>query len=182
MPIAMKAVATFLFVLASYTSNVALASGARDDASAVRIIRVEQVSSEALAHELSVTEERMTRVVGQANNGRYLVIIRSNIGVTRMRGSYLDSLLTVPDGTFTYYHPNGRTESVGTYTKGVKSGTWERYDMDGHVLATRTYSGKQLDDLLATEGAFEKAGRAADQHQGVRVLQRDRRWSVPVDM
>ncbi|MCB9163902.1 MAG: hypothetical protein H6592_05620 [Flavobacteriales bacterium] len=178
----MKALITLLLVIACQAPQAARAAGDRGNASAVRIVRVEQVSAEALAHEISVTEERLTRVVALASNGRYLVIIRSNIGVTRMKGSYLDSLLTVPDGTFTYYHPNGRTESVGTYTKGVKSGTWERFDMDGHALATRIYSGKQLDDLLTTEGTFEKAGRSADQHQGVRVVQRDRRWSVPVDM
>ncbi|HNR55411.1 MAG TPA: hypothetical protein PKJ19_09600 [Flavobacteriales bacterium] len=177
----MKAAITLLFILAFHTPQIALASGGRGDASNVRIIRVEQVSGDALAHEVSVNEERLIRVVALAANGRYLVVVRSNIGVTRMKGAYLDSLLAVPDGTFSYYHPNGRIESTGSYVKGVKSGTWERYDMNGHALATRTYSGEQLDDLLATEGVIEKAGQAGQQ-RGVRVTQRDRRWSVPMDL
>lgn len=129
--------------------------------SGTQIIRVENVGLEALGYpELatgtSIAGERLVRIVALAENGRYLVAVRSNIGILRMKGAYLDSTLTIEDGNFIFYYANGRTESEGRYVHGSKSGTWLRYAMDGAPLAERNYTGLNKEKLLTSMGVIEQ--------------------------
>lgn len=108
-----------------------------------------KVGPEALGASASAGTATYTRVVARsANEGRFLVAIHSNAGILRMQGAYLDSTLTVADGIFKYYHPNGRLESTGTFTAGIESGTWLRYGPDGKELSERVYTGRSVDDLV----------------------------------
>ena len=124
--------------------------------SGTEIIRVENVGIQALGYaELATAashdDERLVRIVALASNGRYLVAVRSNIGIMRMKGAYLDSALTVEDGNFSFYYANGRIESEGHYQHGSKSGTWLRYAMDGAQMAERNYTGLNTEELLKAE-------------------------------
>lgn len=139
-----------------------LAGSFTGDESRIDIIRVESVGLEALGYEELTTgapkgDERLERIVAHAANGRYLVAVRSNIGIIRMKGAYLDSALTVEDGNFTFYYANGRLESVGQYVRGSKSGTWMRYALDGASLAERNYTGLSTEELLSAVGVSKKA-------------------------
>lgn len=46
----------------------------------------------------------------------------------------------VLDGNCTYYHPNGKIESVGAYRNGKKVGIWNYYSVIGQLLETYDHS------------------------------------------
>jgi antitoxin component YwqK of YwqJK toxin-antitoxin module len=39
-------------------------------------------------------------------------------GKLKAEGQYADAELNVPNGTFTFFHPNGKKESIGEYRMG----------------------------------------------------------------
>lgn len=94
-------------------------------------------------------------------DGLFHVSIRSSIGVVRVRGCYTDSALTVPHGRFVFAHPNGRIACIGEYVHGVKSGTWKRFDANGHPLAERVYRGESVEQMLDAFGVVSVAQAVA---------------------
>ena len=160
-----------LTILLMSFSMSAVAGPSTDAERRTNIIRVENVGIKALGYaELTTTaaagDERLERIVALAANGKYLVAVRSNIGVIRMKGAYLDSALTVEDGNFTFHYANGRLESEGQYVGGSKSGIWMRYALDGTRLAERNYTGMSTEELLSSVGSVKKAnlGEAIEQN------------------
>ena len=154
--------------------------------SGTEIIRVENVGIKALGYaELATAasnyEERLVRIVARASNGRYLVAVRSNIGIMRMKGAYLDSALTVEDGNFAFYYANGRIESEGHYLHGSKSGTWLRYAMDGAQMAERNYTGLNTEELLTAAGVAGKANFGSAKEPDAVAAPPTRRSSAPVE-
>jgi hypothetical protein len=99
------------------------------------------------------------RRVVLSNNGAYNVLISDAAGNVRMEGSYLDMDLTVADGEFTYYYPNGNVESKGNYANGRKTGVWHRYNADGSARAERIYTGMTWEELAVSLGIHSVAGR-----------------------
>lgn len=145
----MNPIRSLLAILLLSVFNCAMAVAPVENTYDVVILRVEKVGPEALGASASAGTATYTRVVARsANEGRFLVAIHSNAGILRMQGAYLDSTLTVADGIFKYYHPNGRLESTGTFTAGIKSGTWLRYGPDGKELSEQVYTGRSVDDLV----------------------------------
>ncbi|HMQ74548.1 MAG TPA: energy transducer TonB [Flavobacteriales bacterium] len=71
-------------------------------------------------------------------------------GKLKAEGRYLDQQLTIEHGHFTYYHANGKVESSGDYTDGLKSGVWERFDAWGRPLAEKVYDPEPLADIVYT--------------------------------
>jgi hypothetical protein len=57
-----------------------------------------------------------------------------------MKGQSLDPKGTVWNGSFEFYHPDGKIESRGLYQEGAKVGVWERFDSKGNQLAERMYA------------------------------------------
>lgn len=51
----------------------------------------------------------------------------------RYEGKYLDG---TPDGTQTFYYPNGKTRQTGKYIGGMKEGDWKFYDENGVLFLT----------------------------------------------
>ena len=43
------------------------------------------------------------------------------------------------EGDYTFYHPNGKLQSKGTYTKNVQSGKWFFYTEDGFPISEESY-------------------------------------------
>ncbi len=157
-------IALLPILLMSFSLN-AVAGPFTETESRTNIIRVESVGLKALGYEeLSSTattgDERLERIVALASNGKYLVAVRSNIGVIRMKGAYLDSALTVEDGDFTFHYANGRIESEGQYVGGTKSGIWLRYAMDGARLAERNYTGLTTEQLVSAGVAAKHANQS----------------------
>lgn len=156
----MKTYINILFLAFFLCPSATMASGFEGDA-AVQVIRVEKITINDLGYgdvkHAFADGERLVRVVARASNGRYLVAIQSNAGIVRMRGAYLDSALNVEDGIFTFYYANGRMESSGQYARGVKTGTWLRFALDGTKLAERHYTGHDTEGMLLSSGLMEKA-------------------------
>ena len=71
-------------------------------------------------------------------------------GVLKAEGHYADAELHIPDGTFTFYFPDGRVESSGDYEKGLKKGVWLRYDKWGRELAEKVYETKTSENIVFT--------------------------------
>ena len=71
-------------------------------------------------------------------------------GKLKAEGRFRDEALTIEEGPFTFYHPNGKVESTGDYAMGNKSGVWLRYDAAGHALAEKVYNPEPLANILYT--------------------------------
>ena len=71
-------------------------------------------------------------------------------GKMKAEGVYADEDLTVENGSFTYYHGNGKVESRGKFEMGLKKGIWERYDKWGRPLAEKVYDPGYLEGILYT--------------------------------
>jgi len=121
------------------------------------LVQMDHVAADLHTTVAATTRGGALRIVESGDDGLFHVRIRSAQHIQRMQGSYLDRALTVPHGRFTYYHPNGRIESVGEYDKGVKVGTWYTQDITGQGRAERSYAGLTVDALLVNEGVHEQA-------------------------
>ena len=97
------------------------------------------------------------RVVTRDQANRYTATITDREGTPRMTGTYKDAAMHVPDGQFTYFHPNGRMESRGMYRNGNKAGTWHCWQSDGTARADRIYSGMDWDELQVSVGLATRA-------------------------
>lgn len=71
-------------------------------------------------------------------------------GKLKADGRFRDAALTVEEGAFTFFHPNGKVESKGDYVMGNKSGVWLRYDAAGQALAEKVYNPEPLANILYT--------------------------------
>ena len=93
----------------------------------------------------------LMREVRKTANG-YEVKVKAANGSLRMKGTFSDEKLTQANGTFSYYHDNGRMESEGRIVNGVKTGVWTRYDRSGNAKSEKIYDGKTYDQLAVSNG------------------------------
>lgn len=56
-----------------------------------------------------------------------------------MEGDYLDSALTLGDGMFYWYYPNGKFKGKGRYANGKKQGAWRHYYENGSLKDSGFY-------------------------------------------
>ena len=103
------------------------------------------------------TKDPFVRTVAQRADGLYAVQITDALGLRRMEGTYKDSELLVPHGTFQYFHANGRMESTGEYIDGRKCGIWHCASASGQPRADRNYHGLAWDDLQVAVGLATRA-------------------------
>ena len=72
-------------------------------------------------------------------DGLYDVTITFLGGQMFMTGKYMDEKLEMPHGHFVFYNQNGNKEAEGDYNKGMKVGTWKRWNAEGAPLPDRAY-------------------------------------------
>lgn len=72
-------------------------------------------------------------------DGFYDVTITFLGGQLFMTGKYVDEKLEIPHGHFVFYNQNGNKEAEGDYHKGMKVGTWKRWNAEGAPLPDRPY-------------------------------------------
>lgn len=65
---------------------------------------------------------------------RYTDLENSSLGI-ESRGEYRNN---VPDGPWTYWHPNGRKRAVGQFSDGRMSGEWKFWLEDGTPDSTQS--------------------------------------------
>jgi len=86
------------------------------------------------------------RTINEINKNYFAVQINYQTGELMMTGGYLDTLLTIPQGKFTYFFANGVKESQGYYYNGQRVDVWERWNFDGTQKPSRYYT--ELSELL----------------------------------
>jgi TonB family protein len=72
-------------------------------------------------------------------DGLYDVTITFLGGQLFMTGKYMDEKLEMPHGHFVFYNQNGNKEAEGDYHKGMKVGTWKRWNAEGAPMTDRAY-------------------------------------------
>jgi hypothetical protein len=45
----------------------------------------------------------------------------------------------IENGSFTFFYPDGKIESSGSYERGARTGVWKRYQPDGSARPNRFY-------------------------------------------
>ena len=93
----------------------------------------------------------LMREVRKTANGHEVKVKAAN-GSLRMKGTFSDEQLTQANGTFSYYHDNGRMESEGRIVNGLKTGVWTRYDRSGNAKSEKIYDGQTYDQLAVSNG------------------------------
>lgn len=91
-------------------------------------------------------------------------------GKLKAEGTYSDEALNLPNGFFTFYHPNGRVESRGDYIKGKKAGIWERFDAWGQPLAEKIYDPEPLANIVYTRAETMPSFKDGDEREFVRYV------------
>ena len=79
------------------------------------------------------------RIANKISEDKFNVEVFFLSGNIKMRGTYIDELLTIEDGFFQYFYQNGRCESEGQFIKGRKTGIWKRFENDGSSKKDRYY-------------------------------------------
>lgn len=121
------------------------------------IVFQDEVSEDLVTPATRNSKEVYKRVVTRTDDNTFVSHITDRNGMPRMTGSYKDIALKVPDGEFTYFYSNGRVESTGRFTNGIKSGTWHCWQSDGTPRADRYYQGQDWDHMQVTLGVAERA-------------------------
>lgn len=93
-------------------------------------------------------------------DGMYDVTITFLGGQLFMTGQYVDEKLEMPHGHFVFYNQNGNKEAEGDYHKGMKVGTWKRWNAEGAPLPDRTYQ-KASEENSKTKENSNKASTQA---------------------
>jgi antitoxin component YwqK of YwqJK toxin-antitoxin module len=78
------------------------------------------------------------------DNEAYLAGIFRPDGTKLADAHFLDSTLETKHGSFIFYWPNGRVESMGYYSIGLKDGVWRRFDSSGKEIQVRVYKSKAV--------------------------------------
>lgn len=91
-------------------------------------------------------------------------------GKLKAEGRFRDAALTIEEGAFVFYHPNGKVESKGEYVMGNKTGVWLRFDPWGAPLAEKVYNPDVLANILYTRAETMPSFRGGDERAFVRTV------------
>jgi antitoxin component YwqK of YwqJK toxin-antitoxin module len=84
-------------------------------------------------------------------NNRMKGVLKDAMDQKRGEGEYVAiGKKFIEDGHFIYYHPNGKIESEGEFQRGVKVGTWMRFDNTGKRKQDRYYPAESADMIRKT--------------------------------
>jgi TonB family protein len=94
-------------------------------------------------------------------DGLYDVTITFLGGQLFMTGKYMDEKLEMPHGHFVFYNQNGNKEAEGDYNKGMKVGTWKRWNAEGAPLPDRAYQKASEESASAKENSNKATTQAS---------------------
>lgn len=93
---------------------------------------------------------QFVRTLEKVSDNAYTGTIHDLNGNVKIIGSYLMTpTKLLEQGVFTFYYLDGSIESRGSYAKGVKVGSWERYAADGTRKPDRYYNPESADMIRA---------------------------------
>ncbi|MFN0032015.1 MAG: hypothetical protein ACKVOR_07645 [Flavobacteriales bacterium] len=104
-----------------------------------------------LNHMMKVSDEdqstyrlELRKIAGETYSG----IVYDFMNTIKAEGTYvLIGNKYMEDGHFTYYYQDGQIESEGEYDRGVKVGTWKRYDNYGKRKTDKYYPAESADKI-----------------------------------
>lgn len=80
-------------------------------------------------------------IASTLQEGNYwILILKDSTNTIRMKGSYSDQEMTIPDGMFYYYHSNGNTSMYGMYQQAQRNGIWISNYANGKLKDSISYS------------------------------------------
>lgn len=89
----------------------------------------------------------LKRIAGESYSG----VVIDYLGIVKSKGTYLRvSKKYLEDGHFIFFYQNGQVESEGEYERGVKVGSWRRFDQAGRRKADRYYPAEHADLIRET--------------------------------
>ncbi len=89
----------------------------------------------------------LKKIAGNSFNGT----IFNYMDKVKAKGIYLMiGKIFLEDGHFTYYYEDGLIESEGEFDRGVKVGTWKRFDRTGKRKADKYYPPQSADKIRET--------------------------------
>lgn len=103
--------------------------------------------------------DQMFKVTGDANapfklelkkiaGNTFAGIVLDYLGSIKSQGTYVMSAKKyLEDGHFTFYFANGQIESEGEFDRGIKVGTWRRFDQNGKRKADKYYPAESADKI-----------------------------------
>lgn len=112
------------------------------------------------------TDYPLTRTVKIGDHEHYDVVVNDPYGIVRMKGSYRDRALEIPDGLFLYYFANGLPESRGQFVDGAKVGIWQCWESDGAPRPERIYLGNDRERIQVALDLLEKAPTSGSARAG----------------
>jgi antitoxin component YwqK of YwqJK toxin-antitoxin module len=75
----------------------------------------------------------------QKEGNYWVLVLKDSSNTTRLKGSYIDQDLTIPEGMFYYYHSNGNVSMYGQYNQGLKNSTWISNYANGKLKDSISY-------------------------------------------
>ncbi len=89
----------------------------------------------------------LKKIAGDTYSG----LVTDYIGAIKSKGTYiLVAKKYLEDGHFTYYYQNGQIESEGEFDRGVKVGSWKRFDQNGKRKSDKYYPAESADKVRET--------------------------------
>ena len=119
---------------------------------------------EFLNSEFTVIEEESVSSYTRTStlkDGQYEVTITFLGGQLFMTGKYMDENLEMPHGHFVFYNQNGNKEAEGDYHKGMKVGTWKRWNAEGAPMTDRAYQKAPEETAVVSKENSNKSTTAA---------------------
>ncbi len=112
---------------------------------------IHTIHLDALMHESTESNSSFKLQLTKTAGTSYKGIIYDYSNTIKAEGSYvLVGKKYLEDGYFTYFYQNGKIESEGNFVRGVKVGTWKRFDNNGKKKSDRYYPEEGADKIRDT--------------------------------
>jgi len=96
------------------------------------------------------SEAMFKRTLSHVGDSVFVARVEDLNGNLKIEGAYvMEGGKIMENGEFTFYHSNGKIESKGMYSMGVKVGDWKRYTADGNPRADRYYNPESVELIRA---------------------------------
>jgi len=91
----------------------------------------QRVNEEASKHSLTLNP---------LDDGSFMGKLLREDGTVIFEGQYISWKDTyIENGSFTFFYPDEKIESSGSYERGARTGVWKRYQSDGRARPNRFY-------------------------------------------
>jgi hypothetical protein len=162
----MKKICTIFIALSWFCTNHTFAQsndGANETESRAIVPVQQETYTLYLDAMLNITTEDkaafrlvLKKIAGSSFNGT----IFNYMDKVKAKGIYLMiGKIFLEDGHFTYYFEDGLIESEGEFDRGVKVGTWKRFDRTGKRKTDKYYPPQSADKIRETMEIIPKEKR-----------------------